>query len=74
MSGESLLALAVCHAPQFDGVVLRPSDKLHRIRRVELDAKDARAAIFSNVSFTGNFVVVYYCRAYYKAVRVGAGG
>jgi hypothetical protein len=54
MSGESLLALAVCHAPQFDGVVLRPSDELPRIHRVELDTKDGKAAIFSNVSFTGN--------------------
>ena len=44
MSGESLLALAVCHAPQFDGVVIRPSDELEG---------EGRAAIFSNVSFTG---------------------
>jgi len=50
MSGESLLALAVCHAPQFDGVVIRPSDELPRI---EVEEGDGRAAIFSNVSFTG---------------------
>jgi hypothetical protein len=46
MSGESLQALAVCHAPQFDGFVIRPSDQLPRIRRVKLDANHARAAIF----------------------------
>jgi hypothetical protein len=54
MSGESLLALAVCHAPQFDGVVIRPSDGLPRkeiLKKVE--EGDGRAAIFSNVSFTG---------------------
>jgi hypothetical protein len=34
-------------------VVLRPSDELPRIRRVELEAADERAAIFSNVSLTG---------------------
>jgi hypothetical protein len=28
MSGESLVALAVCRAPQFDGFVPRPSDEL----------------------------------------------
>jgi hypothetical protein len=33
-------------------VVLRPSDELPRIRRVELDATDETAAIFSHVSFT----------------------
>jgi hypothetical protein len=54
MSGESLLALAVFHAPDFDGFVPRASDELPRILRVELDAKDAIAAIFSNVSFTCN--------------------
>jgi hypothetical protein len=54
MSGESLVALAVCHAPQFDGVVPRPSGELPRIRRVELEAGDAIAANFSNVSFTCN--------------------
>ncbi len=44
-----LLASAVVHAQQFDGVVLRPTDELPRIRWVELDATDARAA--TNVSF-----------------------
>ena len=49
---------AVCHTPQFDGVVLRPTDELPCISRVELDtiASDAIAAIFfcDDVSFTGN--------------------
>jgi hypothetical protein len=30
---------------------MRPSDELPRIRRVELNAQDVVAAIFSNVSF-----------------------
>jgi hypothetical protein len=47
--------LAVCHAPQFDGVVPRPSDELPRICRVELEAGDGTAAIFSQMSsFTCN--------------------
>ena len=46
MSGESLLAWAVCHAPQFDGFVIRPRDELPRIRRVELEAGHGFAAIF----------------------------
>ena len=50
MSGESPLALAVCDAPQPYCVVIRPTDELPRIPWVELDAADARAAIFSNVS------------------------
>ena len=50
MSGESLLALAVCHAPHFDGLVPRPSDELARIRRVELETGDRTAAIFSQMS------------------------
>ena len=54
MSGESLQALAVFHAPQFDAFVPRPSDELPCIRGVELEAGDVRAAIFSNVSFTSN--------------------
>jgi hypothetical protein len=49
MSGESLLALAVCHAPHFDGLVPRPSAELPRIRGVELEAGDDPAAIFSNI-------------------------
>jgi hypothetical protein len=50
MSGESLLALAVCHAPQFDGFVIRPSDELLRVRRVEQEAGDGTAAIVSQMS------------------------
>jgi hypothetical protein len=52
MSGESLLELAVCHAPRFKGLVPRPGDELSRICRIELEAGDGTAAIFSNVSFT----------------------
>jgi hypothetical protein len=55
MSGESLLELAVCHAPHFEGLVPRPGDELPRIRRIELEAGDEVAAIFSNVSFTCYF-------------------
>ena len=51
---ELLELLARAHIPQPNAVVPRPSDELPRIRRVELDAGDAIAAIFSNVSFTGN--------------------
>jgi uncharacterized membrane protein len=43
MSGESLLALAVCHASQFDGAVIRPSDELPGIHRLELEVGDAIA-------------------------------
>jgi hypothetical protein len=46
MSGESLLELAVCHAPHFEGLVPRPGDELPRICRVKLEAADAIAAIF----------------------------
>ena len=53
-AGESMVALTVCHAPQIDCLLPRPSDELPRIRLVELEAGDGRAAIFSNVSFTGN--------------------
>jgi hypothetical protein len=51
---ELLELLARAHIPQPNAVVPRPSDELSRIRRVELDAGDTIAAIFSNVSFTGN--------------------
>jgi hypothetical protein len=37
MSPESLLALAVLYAPDFDSFVPRPRDELPRIRRVELE-------------------------------------
>ncbi len=52
MSGESLLELAVFHAPNFEGLVPRPSEELPLIRRVELEAGDKVAAIFSHVSFS----------------------
>ncbi len=50
MSGESQLALAVCDAPHFDGAVIQPSDELPSVCRAELEAGDAMAAIFSDVS------------------------
>ena len=46
--------LATVNIPQADRLVIRPTDKLPRIRRVEMDAIDHTAAIVSNVSFTGN--------------------
>ena len=46
--------LATVNIPQADRVVIRPTDKLPRIRRVEMDAGDNTAAIVPNVSFTGN--------------------
>ena len=46
--------LATVNIPQADHLVTRPTDKLPRIRRVEMDAIDHTAAIVSNVSFTGN--------------------
>ena len=46
--------LATVNIPQADRLVIRPTDKLPRIGRVEMDAKDPIAAIVSNVSFTGN--------------------
>ena len=49
MSPESLLALAVLYAPDFDSFVPRPRDELPRIRRVELEAGEDPAAIFSNI-------------------------
>jgi hypothetical protein len=36
MSGESLEALSVCLAPQFDGFVTRTTDELPWIRRAKL--------------------------------------
>ena len=50
---ELLEHLATVNIPQPDRLVTRPTDELRWIRRVELDANDAIAAIFSNVSFTG---------------------
>ena len=50
---ELLELLATVNIPQPDRLVTRPTDELRWIRRVELDAIDAIAAIFSNVSFTG---------------------
>jgi hypothetical protein len=46
--------LARAHIPEPNTVVNRPTDELPCIRRVELDATDARAATFSNVSFASN--------------------
>ena len=68
MSGESLVALAVCHAPHFDGLVPRPSDELPRIRRIELEAGDGTASIFSNVSCT------CYCTTPLPPLLPGEGG
>ena len=50
---ELLEHLATVNIPQPDRLVTRPTDELRWIRRVELDATDGIAAIFSNVSFTG---------------------
>ena len=50
---ELLELLATVNIPQPDRLVMRPTDDLRWIRRVELDAIDAIASIFSNVSFTG---------------------
>ena len=50
---ELLELLATVKIPQPDRLVTRPTDELRWIRRVELDAMDPTAAIFSNVSFTG---------------------
>ena len=46
--------LATVNIPQADRLVIRPTDELPRIGRVEMDATDLTAAIVSNVSFTGN--------------------
>ena len=51
---ELLELLATVNIPQADRLVIRPTDELPRICRVEMDAKDLTAAIVSNVSFTGN--------------------
>ena len=51
---ELLELLATVNIPQADRLVIRPTDELPRIRRVEMDAIDHTAAIVSNVSFTGN--------------------
>ena len=52
---ELLELLATVNIPQPDRLVMRPTDELRWIRRVEPDGKDPIAAIVSNVSFTGNF-------------------
>ena len=54
VSLELLELLATVNIPQADRLVIRPTDKLPRIGRVEMDATDPIAAIVSNVSFTGN--------------------
>ena len=51
---ELLELLATVNIPQADRLVIRPTDKLPRIGRVEMDATDPIAAIVSIVSFTGN--------------------
>jgi len=55
VSLELLELLATVKIPQQDRLVTRPTDELRWIRRVELDAGDIPAAIFSNVSFSVNF-------------------
>ena len=57
---ELLELLATFNIPQANRLVTRrwvtrPTDELRWIRWVELDAKDIRAAIFSNVRFLVNF-------------------
>ena len=47
--------LATVNIPQADRLVIRPTDELRWICRVEMDATDPIAAIVSNVSFTGHF-------------------
>ena len=47
--------LATFNIPQADRLVMRPTDELRWICRVEMDATDVIAALVSNVSFTGNF-------------------
>ena len=51
---ELLEFLATFNIPQADRLVIRPTDELRWICRVEMDATDRIAAIVSNVSFTGN--------------------
>ena len=52
---ELLELLATVNIPQADRLVIRPTDELRWIRRVEMDAVDRTAVIVSNVSFTGNW-------------------
>ncbi len=54
MALELLELLATVNIPQADRLVIRPTDELRWIRRVEMDAVDRTAVIVSNVSFTGN--------------------
>ena len=51
---ELLELHATVNIPQLDCLVIRPTDELRWICRVEMDAVDKIAAIVSNVSFTGN--------------------
>jgi hypothetical protein len=51
---ELLELLATVNIPQADRLVIRPTDELRWIRRVEMDATDRSATIVSDVSFTGN--------------------
>jgi hypothetical protein len=48
---ELLELLATVNIPQADRLVIRPTDELRWIRRVEMDATDPTAAIVSNVSY-----------------------
>ena len=52
---ELLELLATVKIPQPDRLVTRPTDELRWIRRVELNAGDIPAAIFSIVRFSVNF-------------------
>ncbi len=54
VSLELLDLLTTVNIPQADRLVIRPTDELRWIRRVEMDAIDLTAASVSNVSFTGN--------------------
>ena len=54
VSLELLELLATVNIPQADRLVIRPTDELRWICRVEMDAVDLIAAIVSTVSFTGN--------------------
>ncbi len=51
---ELLELLATVNIPQADRLVIRPTDELRSICRVEKDAVDLTATIVSNVSFTDN--------------------
>ncbi len=46
---ELLELLATVNIPQADRLVIRPTDELPRICRVEMDATDPIAAIFGSV-------------------------